>query len=433
MAYTPTAWVGGTSGTEFTASRMNNLELGVSNAHADITSLTASLANKITYPGGGFDGNILTKSGTSTAWSDVGGNTLSTDTVTGNTTLSNASKDVVEVNSASAVTITLPAGINAGRTFEIYQAGDGQVTVVPDTGVTLRGAPVAPTITPGFKTPAKYGSVFVRCRLSAAAPAPPATNLVMRFKGDDLSGANGSVVSSWPESSGQGHPAAAQGTTANQPVVLTNAGGTGHKGVTFDGVNDYLSLSGTALGVAQNRAGLTVFAVLAITGAVSTGTRTILGLSSGSSATSHRVVVGAREASGGLGYAGGRRLDADTLATIAGGGFGSVQNTVLTARFVYSTSDLYIYKDGTLSNSSTTFQTDGSTSNTASLAGVIGADAAATTGNFQGTLMELLVYNDADTTGALRQQVHSYILQTYGIAASDALTAAEFVVSGGVV
>lgn len=356
-----------------------------------------------------------------------GGGLLTSQSVTTDTTLSTTISDIVDVNSATAVAVTIPAGIPNGRGFEVYQAGAGQATLVAGAGVTLRVA--APST--GLKTPGQYGSVFVRSKSAGTFTAPSSTNLLMRYKGDDVVGANGAAVGSWPESSGNSLPAATQATGANQPLIVTNAGGTGHKGIAFDGVNDFMSLSGTALAVAQNRAGLTVFLVLVLP-AVTTGTRTVLGLSSGTGATSHRLVFGTRESAGGLPYLGGRRLDADTLATITGtaGGLGTAQNVVMTGRWNYSAASVAILKNGAQLNSGT-FQTAGSTSNTASLAGVIGADAATTTGNFQGTLLELLVYNDADVSGALRQQVHSYILQTYGLTSSDAQTA-ECIVSGGV-
>lgn len=424
--YTPTTWAGGPSGTEITTTRLQNIESGVSNAHTEINSLSSQVGTKISTPAGGADGNVLAKSASVAVWVDP--TVLSVDLVTGDTTLGNSNKDLVEVNSSSPVTITLPIGVTAGRTFEVYQAGTGQVTVAGDTGVTVRTAPPAT----GLKTAGQFGSVHVRCRQSAAAPNPPSSNLAYRLLADSLSGTNGSAVSSWADSSAAALPAAVQATGGNQPTLNTNSGGTGHKGVSFNGSSSFLTLSGAALDLARNKGALTIFAALVFPSAVTTGTRTFFALSTGASATSARVLMGQRESVGGLPIAGGRRLDGNTLASVTGTAIGTIQNTILTSRFLWSSSDLYLYQNGTQVGSSTSFQTDGSTDNTASLAGVIGANLAGTGEWFQGHILELLLYNDSDTSGALRQSVHSYFQQTYGIASTDALAAGEWVVSGGV-
>lgn len=254
-----------------------------------------------------------------------------------------------------------------------------------------------------------------------AATTVPSTNMLMRFRADDISGANGASVTSWSESSGNSLPAAVGTNT----TLATNSGGTGHKGVVFNGSSAYMTLSGSALDVARNKAAITVFAAVAFTTTVTTGTRTLFSLSTGTGATSSRVLLGHRDSVSGLPIAGGRRLDSNSLASTTGTVINTVQNTVLTARYVWSSSDVYLYQDGTETGSNTSFQTDGSTDNTASLAGVIGANLAGNNEWFQGHLLELLVYNDADTSGTLRQSVHTYFQSTYGITSSDA-TSAEY-------
>lgn len=429
MAYTPTTWVGGTAGTEFTSTRMNNLETGVSNAHADIASLNTALGNKVTTPAGGTDGDVLVKSGSTVAWSSIANNVMSVETLTAGFTLANSNKDLIRVNSSSPTTVVLPTGVTAFRPFEIQQAGTGQVTVAGDTGVTVRIAPPAT----GLKTAGQYSSIQLLCLSSAGvATTPPATNMAARWRGDDLAGANGSAVSSWPESSGQGLPAAVQATSGNQPTIATNSGGTGHKGVIFDGASKFLTLSGTALDLAKNKGALTIFIAIAFTTAVTTGTRTIFALSSGTSATAARVLLGHRDSVSGVPIAGGRRLDANSLASATGTAITTIQNSVLTARYDWTNSDVYLHQNGTLTGSNTAFQTNGSTDNTSSLAGVIGANLAGTGEWFQGHILEILAYNDADASGTLRAGVHSYFQQTYGIASSDGSSAGEWLVSGGV-
>jgi hypothetical protein len=92
---------------------------------------------------------------------------------------------------------------------------------------------------------------------------------------------------------------------------------------------------------------------------------------------------------------------------------------VSTARFVYSTNDLYLYKNGTLSASNLNFETTGSTSDTSSLAGVIGANLSGTAENFPGRIAEIMVYGVDDDT--VRAAVHTYIQTTYGVSMADAV------------
>ena len=353
-----------------------------------------------------------------------GSNALTSETVTAGVTLSTGSADVVEVNSATDVTVTLPTGMS-GRSVEVFQAGAGVVTVAPAGGVAARVAPPAT----GLKTPGRYGSVFARARGASSVSAPPASGMLLRFRADDVVGSTGSNVASWAESSGNGHPAAVQATTGAQPKIIDNSGGTGHRGVSFTG-SSFMTLSGSALGVARNRGALTVFAALAFPTAVTTGTRTVFALSSGSSATSARVLLGHRNAATGVPTLSGRRLDADALASATGAAITTVTNTLLTGRLVWSASDAFLYQDGAQAGTNASFQTDGVTSDTESLAGVLGANLAGAAEFFQGHILELLVYGDADA--ALRQAVGSYVAQTYGVAVSDAVPAEEWIVSGGV-
>jgi hypothetical protein len=128
--------------------------------------------------------------------------------------------------------------------------------------------------------------------------------------------------------------------------------------------------------------------------------------------------------------AGGRRLDTDSIgytsgstAPVAG------ESAVATARFVYSSSDLYVYKNGNLVTSNLNFQSNGSTSDTSSLAGVIGANLTGSSENLPGRIAEILVYGQDDDT--MRASVHTYIQTTYGISMADATGVVdEWVVSG---
>ena len=70
---------------------------------------------------------------------------------------------IVEVNSASAVTVTVPASIfAAGQIVEICQIGAGQVTIAAGSGVTLDNAN-------GLKTAKQYSSASIRFRSTTEA------------------------------------------------------------------------------------------------------------------------------------------------------------------------------------------------------------------------------------------------------------------------
>lgn len=70
---------------------------------------------------------------------------------------------IVEVNSASAVNVTVPAStFAAGQIVEVCQYGAGQVTLVAASGVTLRSAN-------GLKISAQYGSASIRFRSATEA------------------------------------------------------------------------------------------------------------------------------------------------------------------------------------------------------------------------------------------------------------------------
>ncbi len=70
---------------------------------------------------------------------------------------------IVEVNTASAVNVTVPPSLfAAGQIVEVCQYGAGQVTIVAGSGVTLRNAN-------GLKISAQYGSASIRFRSATEA------------------------------------------------------------------------------------------------------------------------------------------------------------------------------------------------------------------------------------------------------------------------
>lgn len=348
---------------------------------------------------------------------------LSSETATGSFTVSAATSDVVEVDSATPVQVTFPAGL-AGRAIEVFQQGAGQVEVIGGSGVAMT---VQPPST-GRKTPGRKGSVQLRSRGGAAVTAPPTTNLALRLRASDVSGTDGSAVTSVSETSGQGHPAFA----CTDITLATNSFGSGQKGLVFNGSSSKMTMSGTALDVARNKGALTVFALVALTNPITTGVRTLFALSTGTSATASRVLLGHRESTAGLPIAGGRRLDANSLAsTTSPTALTGTGLHIFAAHYRWSSSDVLLYEGGDLVGSNTSFQDNGSTSDTRSLAGSIGSNLAGNGEWFGGHLWELLAYWDADLTGDLRKTVDSYVLGAYDVPSSDGVTA-EWVVAGGV-
>jgi hypothetical protein len=275
------------------------------------------------------------------------------------------------------------------------------------TAVTLAFTAAAPSEFTGSGDRNTTVAITATGSLSAIS-GPPSTGLILRYKADSISGNNGDAISAWPESSGNSHPDAVQATSGNQPMLAINVVN-GHKGVTFDGTNDRLTMSGTALDAFRNRTAANFYIVYKTN--VITGTKTLASWSSGSSTTSTRAsMTAAANVS-----TGGRRLDADAGGVFLSGGAALANSNpqVLMGRYVYSGSDLYIVRNGTQLASEVNFQTAGSTSDTASQAGVIGSNSGQTAEFFSGTIMEILIYNSDDT--ALREQVHSYIANEYSI------------------
>lgn len=386
-------WVGGPSGTEVTSTWLNEMENDIAAGLGPVVTKTASF--------------------TVSAAED---------------------RKIIDANSASPMVVTLPTRASvptlpADFQAEVSQRGTGQVSVAAASGVTIR-TPPAPS---GLKTRGRYSSLSIRRYDNPVVPLDT-TNIVCRYKADSLTGADLSAVSSWAESSGAGLPAAVQATSANQPKLRVGALN-GHNTVEFDGTNDFLSLSGSALALAQNAANLIVFIAykLPVT-TVTTGPRTLLSLSSGTSTAANRVTVQTHNASL-FPIAGGRQLDANSLISVAG----SSQLTtgklgVLTGSFQWSANDLFLYDDGNLIASTLAFQAVGSTSNTPSLAGAIGANAVGGAEFFSGQIAEMIIVNAVDTP-TVRANVHTYLYNTYGgtNVPSDYSALDEWVVTGDTV
>lgn len=160
------------------------------------------------------------------------------------------------------------------------------------------------------------------------------------------------------------------------------------------------------LTMSQNVSGLTFYCVSKVTSGGAS--RVVFFMSVGTSASNARFVVSSSAAN--VWSMSARRLDADGAATLTAGS--TLTDKVLAFVVDYANSNAYIYENGVLINSSTSFLTDGATSNTASLASFFGKN---NTGNeFAGNVGTPILYNTAhDATQVL--QISTWLNTTYSI------------------
>jgi hypothetical protein len=214
-------------------------------------------------------------------------------------------------------------------------------------------------------------------------------------------------VPQWNDISGLGNHVA-QATADNRPAYRT-AQVNGLPAVSFDGTNDYLSFS--TLSLVKNIGVFTLYAVTA-TGAISADKR--LFVASTTAAANSKVLIGRGRGSatntvGAL----GRRNDNDSNAEVnsAINAFANDAWTIQTTTFDWANSDLFVYVNGALVASSTSFQTDGVTSNFDSAAIVIGTNGNASGNFYPGKVAELIGAVDSSA----RLKTERYLSAKYGI------------------
>jgi hypothetical protein len=200
-------------------------------------------------------------------------------------------------------------------------------------------------------------------------------------------GANSGFVTTWYDQSGNARHAT-QSTAGSQPRIV-NAGvvdtENGKPTIFFDGTNDSLGAS-SGLDILQNVGYASGFSVTANNSSAA-GYRTIYNISTNAVGGTTRAGL---FINGTLYETGGRRLDADGYQSVSG----SVVNTslrLLSNIIQYQTSDAYLYLNNGLIASTTSFQTDGNTSNTASNEFRIGSTSASL--YWSGDIQEVIVYN----------------------------------------
>ncbi|MFZ9371230.1 MAG: hypothetical protein ACO25M_05055 [Limnohabitans sp.] len=239
---------------------------------------------------------------------------------------------------------------------------------------------------------------------------PPTANLVYWLSArQETAFSDGDSVETPTDWSGAGN-APTQATSSRRPTYETNVVN-GLPVFRFDGVDDRFDFSGAALDMAKNQSGLTVYVVV-IPATTTGGQRNMVSISSGISTTQQRALVAL--AASGTTLVGGRRLDTDGFANPTG----SLTHTggtawVVTTVFDWANSDLLTWRNTTGDLNYTTFQTNGSTSNTSSLAATIGSNSAGSF-IFTGDIAEILIYQEShDSTE--RADIQSGLMTIYGL------------------
>jgi hypothetical protein len=223
------------------------------------------------------------------------------------------------------------------------------------------------------------------------------------------------VVSRWEDRSGSGRHLT-QATLSKRPAFITNVLN-GKPGILFDGVDDFLSML-TGLNIFQNVSGATMFAVIK-TGTLSTSSQILIQASNGLVAENVRaaLVVAGSSTPKAIRVA-GRRLDSDSSVTVEDStGLSDNTGYVATGILDYANSNAYVYRNGTLGGSSTSFQTDGNTSNTASIGAAIGANPLGASPLISSYILEIVIYNRALSAGE-RSRIEKYLGRKYSTSIS---------------
>lgn len=209
-------------------------------------------------------------------------------------------------------------------------------------------------------------------------------------------GAGDGFIRTWYDQSGNGYNAT-QTTAANQPKIVSS--GAYLSELQFDGSNDHLELADAgAKAVFQN---VTNGAVFVTTKSNSTTSiYNILTITTGASTISARVSLDFNLLSNNRLTLTGRRTDAAGASQHTSSANHGNAEEVISTLCDWGNSDALVYENGVQTVNSTSFTTDGSTSNTASQRMFIGANALlGTPRHLNGSIKNLIAYN-TDKSGS---------------------------------
>lgn len=221
---------------------------------------------------------------------------------------------------------------------------------------------------------------------------------------------SGGFVSQWNDKSGNGFNYS-QGTGVSQPLIVIDPI-SGLQTLDFDGSNNFLRRAiATSLG--QNVTGLTIYA--AVKPDVFNINRPVFMFTRNGSTTATRANISAGAVSSAGFGAGGRTADGDNFRSVSGAGRTAGTFFSQCAVFDYANTDLFLFVNGQFDVADTSFQTQTTTSNTASDASGIGANFNGSS-PFDGKIGEILVYHQAHDTNT-RLTVTNYLHRKWGVVA----------------
>ena len=162
---------GGASGQVLSKNSNTDLDfVWIDNQVGDITAVTAGTG----LSGGGssgdvtlsIDSTVTTLTGTQTLTNKtltapVITQTINAQTGTSYTLVSTDANKLVQLNNASAITLTIPPSVfSVGQSIDLYQLGAGQVTFAQGSGVTIRSTGATSTAP---KLRVQYSAATVIC------------------------------------------------------------------------------------------------------------------------------------------------------------------------------------------------------------------------------------------------------------------------------
>ena len=220
---------------------------------------------------------------------------------------------------------------------------------------------------------------------------------------------DGTLITQWDDLSGNNFHAT-QSTDTKKPKYRKNIKG-GLSVVNFDGLDDFLFLSGSALSLLQNIDYAAIFIVSQTTTPGSS--RYLFSASIDSLIVNARLLVTReRTAANKLGLA-GRRMDGDTLVVVEGDSFVAAEWFLQTTIFDFANAKAYGYKNKNLIVTADPYQTVGNTSDTASLAIAVGASPSGAA-SISGDIGEILVYTSLLTIEQ-KSQIDNYLIRKWGL------------------